>query len=124
DVEIVLMDSVGAADAAMFELAAAISEPYTLEVQDGTSEAEFSPLAAPSGRFPFGALEQARRQVWSTGERAAGWATYYASGPFILIVFTAAVPFGGSPAALDAFTEQHLPPLLAEFEELTERLLG
>lgn len=122
DIQVVLMESLAAADAAMYEIAGAVREPYTLDAPDG-SVLEFAPLGEPSGRFPFGALEQERRQIWPTGERASGWATFFSAGPFIVTVYTAAVPDAESPAALEAFAAEHLPPFLEEFDQLPTRLL-
>lgn len=121
-VEIVLMESADAAGAAYNEIAAAIAHPYSYESDDGTVRSDYAPLETPSGRWPFGTVEQRRDQTWASGERASGWIVYYLSGPFILVVDTSAVPGNDSAAALDAYADQVVPALIESLDALPTRL--
>ena len=118
DFEVVRMESTTVADATMNDLASAIDEPYTNDSDDGESQIEYSPLATPSGRWPFGALEQERRQTWSNGTRATGWTVYYGSGPYIAVVTSAANPDDGSLAALESFADERIPAFVQGIQSL------
>lgn len=122
DVEIVLMESVDAAGAAYNEVASAVTQPYQYTSDDGSLLTEYAPVPEPSGRWPFGTVEQTRQQTWSTGERASGWIVYYLAGPFILTVRTAAVPGNDSEAALNAYADTAVPGLIGAVDGLPQRL--
>lgn len=66
-VEIVLMESADAAGAAYNEIAAATRHPYSHESEDGAARSDYRPLETPSGRWPFGTVEQWREQTWAGG---------------------------------------------------------
>jgi hypothetical protein len=121
DVEIVLMESADAAGAAYNEVASAVKEPYEYTSDDGQVKSEYAPME-PSGRWPFGTVEQARTQTWSSGERASGWVVYYLAGPFILTVSTSAVPGNDSVAALAAYADSVVPSLVAAVDALPAKL--
>lgn len=121
-VEIVLMESEDAAGAAYNEIASATAHPYSYESDDGTVRSDYAPLESPSGRWPFGTVEQRRDQTWVSGERASGWIVYYLSGPFILVVDTSAVPGNDSAAALGAYADQVVPSLIEAVDALPARL--
>jgi hypothetical protein len=121
DVEIVLMESTDAAGAAYNEVASAVKEPYEYTSDDGQVKSEYAPME-PSGRWPFGTVEQARTQTWSSGERASGWVVYYLAGPFILTVSTSAVPGNDSVAALAAYADSVVPSLVAAVDALPAKL--
>lgn len=116
--ELVLMDSVLAADAVMMDLAASTKEPYTFEsTGPEVAQEEYAP-AEPSGRWPVGTVEQERRAVWPTGERTSGWLAWGASGPFVFVVSAAAVPDEASLAAMEDFADEHVPVFLQRIEQL------
>jgi hypothetical protein len=121
DVEIVLMESEDAAGAAFNEIASAIKEPYEYTSDDGQLKTEYAPME-PSGRWPFGTVEQTRTQTWSSGERASGWIVYYLAGPFILTVGTSAVPWNDSAAALAAYADSVVPGLVKAVDALPAKL--
>jgi|GEM_PF-2921774 len=121
DVEIVLMESEDAAGAAYNELASAAAQPYDYTTDDGGRRTEFAP-AEPSGRWPFGTAEQTQDLTWSSGERASGWVVYYLAGPFIVIARTAAVPGNDSAAALAAYSDEVVPPLVEAVDALPAKL--
>jgi hypothetical protein len=66
DVEIVLMSSADAAGLAYNDVASAASQPYSYDSDDGSLRTDYAPLAEPSGRWPFGTVEQSREQIWSS----------------------------------------------------------
>lgn len=121
DVEIVLMESEDAAGTAYNEIASAVRSPYEYTSDDDAVRTEFAP-AEPSGRWPFGTAEQSQELTWSSGERASGWIVYYLAGPVILIVRTAAVPGNDSGAALAAYADEVVPPLVEAVDALPAKL--
>jgi hypothetical protein len=122
DVEIVLMESTDAAGAAYNEIASAVAQPYEYTSDDETLRTEYAPLPEPSGRWPFGTVEQATEQTWSTGERASGWIVYYLAGPFILTVRASAIPGNDSEGALAAYADSVVPGLAAAVDALPAKL--
>jgi hypothetical protein len=122
DVEIVLMESTDAAGAAYNEIASAVAQPYEYTSDDGSLRTEYAPLAEPSGRWPFGTVEQTTQQTWSTGERASGWIVYYLAGPFILTVSGSAIPGNDSEGALAAHADSVVPGLVAAVDALPSQL--
>jgi hypothetical protein len=122
DVEIVLMSSADAAGLAYNDVASAASQPYSYDSDDGSLRTDYAPLAEPSGRWPFGTVEQSREQIWSSGERASGWVVYYLAGPFIAVVVASAVPGNDSAAALAAYADSVVPPLVEAVDALPAQL--
>jgi hypothetical protein len=122
DVEIVLMSSADAAGLAYNDVASAASQPYSYDSDDGSLRTDYAPLAEPSGRWPFGTVEQSREQTWSSGERASGWVVYYLAGPFIAVVVASAVPGNDSAAALAAYADSVVPPLVEAVDALPAQL--
>ncbi len=122
DVEIVLMESADAAGVAYNEIASAVSEPYEYTSDDGSLRREYSPVPEPSGRWPFGTVEQTLEQTWSSGERASGWIVYYLAGPFIAIVRTSAVPGNDSATALSAYSDSVVPTFIEAVDALPAKL--
>lgn len=122
--EIVLMESEDAAGVAFNAIAGATAEPYTNDSDDGTVQDSFEPLPEPSGRWPFGTVEQKVTTVWSTGQRASGWVISYLSGPFIMRASGLAVPGGDSEAALSAFTDTAGPELITAVDGLPAGLIA
>lgn len=117
DFEVVRMPSAAAADATMTDIASAARDPYTIPADDGSSETEFEARDA-SGYFPFGTVEQTRRQVWNTGERAVGWVAYFASGPYLAVVVSAAVPHDSDTQGLEDFAAELTPDFVERFQAL------
>lgn len=116
--EIVLMESDDAAGTAFNALAAAVAEPYTVDSDDGTVKDELAPVAEPSGRWPFGTVEQTADRTWSSGERASGWIVSYLSGPFIMRSSALAVPGNDSAAALASFADATAPEFTTAIDAL------
>jgi hypothetical protein len=121
DVEIVLMTSEDSAGLAFNDLAGGAANAYSYDSDDGTRRTDYAPMD-PSGRWPFGTIEQTRDQTWSSGERASGWIAYYLAGPFIVTVITAAVPGNDSRAALEAYANSVVPGLVDAVDALPAAL--
>ena len=122
DVEIVLMESEGAAAAAYNEIAGAATRPYSYTSDDGELRTDYSPRTEPSGRWPFGTVEQYVDQTWSSGSRSSGWMTVYLAGAFIVEVSASAVPGDDSAAGLEAYADRIVPLIIGAADALPAQL--
>jgi hypothetical protein len=120
--ELLLMESDDAAGLTFNALASALADAYTIEADDGSMKDDFAPFAEPSGRWPFGTLEQKIDRTWATGERASGWIIYHLAGPLILKTSGLAVPGNDSAAALASYADTTAPELTAAMDALIGRI--
>lgn len=120
--EVIYMGSDQAAETAINDFALSVQTPSTSTADDGSSTATYEPVTTPTGRWPFGAVEQTREISWTTGESAVGWSAHFAVGPFIALVYTSATPDDASVAALNAFADEYAPGYVAAVEALPGQL--
>ncbi|WP_167050602.1 hypothetical protein [Salinibacterium sp. ZJ77] len=118
DVEIMVLSSADRASLLMTDLASSARTPFE-ETEEGVRVA-YSPLAAPSGLWPFGTVEYMRDVTWQAGERASGPTAFYAAGPVVLIVSWLAVPESEDAAA--AHVAEFAPALVEAVAALPDRL--
>lgn len=119
--EIIYMGTDRAAEAAINDFALSVQHPSTSTADDGSSSADYQP-AEPTGRWPFGSVEQTRQITWTSGESAVGWSAHFAVGPFIALVYTSATPDDASVAAMDAFADEYAQGYVAAVQDLPSRL--
>jgi hypothetical protein len=122
-IEVALMESTRAADAALQDIASSAKENSTVEATDVDPLVEYIvPASPPRAEFPVGTVQSELRMTWPTGERANGWIAYLSDGPFVLIVWGVAVPYEGSPEGFSAFADAELPGLVERFGALPDQL--
>ena len=117
-VDIVLMDSADIAEQAMEELADAAAKPY--ELSDGDARYEYSPVAAPSGVWAPGTVEQNRSVVWTVANTTYGWTVY--SRYDNIIVTAAGDAYPGGVDALADRTATFVSELREKLEKLPAQL--
>lgn len=118
DIEILVLATEADAGDFITEVAAAARHPYD-DTIDGV-KVEYTPLEAPSGRWPHGTAEMNRSLTWPTGERAVGSVNYYVAGAVVLVVGETALP--GDIDAARAHLGTVIPSLVGAVDALPERL--
>lgn len=118
DVEIMVLSSADRAALLMTELDSSARMPFE-ETEDGVRVA-YSPIAVPSGLWPFGTVEYMRDVTWQAGEQASGPTAFSAAGPVVLIVSWLATPESEDAAA--AHVAAFSPELIEAVAALPDRL--
>lgn len=121
--EIVRLDSTRAADRLINTITTATVEEASIESTDesgGRLIFEYVPEpASPRSEFSSTALVRGIRVVWANGLRTDGLTGYETAGPYAISITGVSMPDQNSVDALDAFLDDHLAGILAEFRTLS-----